>query len=279
MLKIYTASSWKNKRYPELVEMIRGWGHEVHDFRNPPEGTSGFQWEAIDKAWQTWSPEAYRRALSHPIAEAGYQSDKRGMDWADTCVLILPCGRSAHSEAGYMAGEGKAVFVLTQPGEEPELMYKLFDSPKTKSSRICVNIVDLKEKLEVHYGLRKMSEAAGTATPIPLKVTNGKAPPVTVPEMLRECANVYEQRAMIYGDNYKWFGKIMSAMFASGLTLQTADDWNRVGLLVQKVYKLTRYAQNFSDGGHDDSLVDDSVYSQMLREVDNEIKHLHEAML
>jgi nucleoside 2-deoxyribosyltransferase len=48
-----------------------------------------------------------------------------GMEWADACVLVLPCGRSAHLEAGWFAGKGKPVFVLTFDGEEPELMAKM----------------------------------------------------------------------------------------------------------------------------------------------------------
>ena len=31
------------------------------------------------------------------------------MQEADFCVLLLPCGRSAHSEAGWMKGNGKKV--------------------------------------------------------------------------------------------------------------------------------------------------------------------------
>ena len=49
------------------------------------------------------------------------------MEWADACVLVLPCGRSAHTEAGWMAGRGKKVVVYIPKMEEPELMYKLFD--------------------------------------------------------------------------------------------------------------------------------------------------------
>lgn len=46
---------------------------------------------------------------------------------ADTCVLVLPCGHSAHTEAGWMAGAGKRVVVYIPEMVEPELMYKLFD--------------------------------------------------------------------------------------------------------------------------------------------------------
>ena len=48
------------------------------------------------------------------------------MVWADVCILLLPCGRSAHSEAGWMQGAGKPTYVILIEKQEPELMYKLF---------------------------------------------------------------------------------------------------------------------------------------------------------
>ena len=50
------------------------------------------------------------------------------MKWADACVLLLPCGRSAHLELGWMAGTGKQTIVLMEVAEEPELMYGLCDT-------------------------------------------------------------------------------------------------------------------------------------------------------
>ena len=41
-------------------------------------------------------------------------------------MLVLPCGRSAHTEAGWMAGAGKRVVVYIPEMVESELMYKLF---------------------------------------------------------------------------------------------------------------------------------------------------------
>ena len=84
-----------------------------------------------------------REALSTPIANDGYRSDMDGMEWADACVLVLPCGRSAHLEAGWFAGQGKPVFVLTQDGEEPELMANM-------CTAICVDWYDLLETLDGH---------------------------------------------------------------------------------------------------------------------------------
>ena len=42
-------------------------------------------------------------------------------------VLVLPCGRSAHTEAGRFAGKGLKTIVYMPEKQEPKLMYKLFD--------------------------------------------------------------------------------------------------------------------------------------------------------
>jgi nucleoside 2-deoxyribosyltransferase len=127
--KIYVASSWRNPIQPAVVEFLRMVGHEVYDFRNPAPGNHGFAWSAIDPAWEGWTPERFRELLSHPTARAGFALDRDALDWCDTCVLVLPCGRSAHLEAGYACGQGKRViFMLSQDGFEPELMYRLGDA-------------------------------------------------------------------------------------------------------------------------------------------------------
>jgi hypothetical protein len=48
------------------------------------------------------------------------------LKWCDTCVLVLPCGRSAHLEAGWAAGAGKFTVGLLADGE-PDLMWKMLD--------------------------------------------------------------------------------------------------------------------------------------------------------
>lgn len=141
MTKIYVASSWRNRAQPEVVRTLRDAGHEVYDFRNPPHGKGGFAWSDIDPNWQAWTAAEYRAALDSPIARAGFASDFTGMMWADTCVLVLPSGRSAHLEAGWMAGRGKRTIVLTRDGEEPELMALL-------AERICISMDEVLRALE-----------------------------------------------------------------------------------------------------------------------------------
>ncbi|MCK5013645.1 MAG: hypothetical protein KAS66_07485 [Candidatus Omnitrophica bacterium] len=127
MMKIYVASSWRNYRQPNVVNNLRGAGHEVYDFRQPGEGDNGFHWSEIDIDWQNWTPEQYITNLSNPIAEDGYKKDYNAILWADACVLVMPCGRSAHLEAGYFVGANKKLIILIDDGE-PELMYKLADN-------------------------------------------------------------------------------------------------------------------------------------------------------
>ena len=127
MPRIYVASSWRNQYQPEVVAALRKAGHEVYDFRNPKDNPGGFHWADVDENWQEWQPEEYIRNLTHPVAEKGFKADLDAMLWADTCVLVLPCGRSAHTEAGWMAGAGKKVIVYIPEMQEAELMYKLFD--------------------------------------------------------------------------------------------------------------------------------------------------------
>ena len=69
----------------------------------------------------------YAEGLRHPLSERQFAADLKAMKKADVCVLVLPCGRSAHTEAGWMAGAGKQVIAFIPEMAEPELMYKLFD--------------------------------------------------------------------------------------------------------------------------------------------------------
>ena len=127
MASIYVASSWRNPYYPEVLNRLKAEGHDVYDFRNPPHGGSGFHWTDVDVNAPNLTFEQYAEGLHHPLAERQFEADLCALEHADTCVLVLPCGRSAHTEAGWMAGKGKRVIVFIPEMVDPELMYKLFD--------------------------------------------------------------------------------------------------------------------------------------------------------
>lgn len=137
--RIYLASSWRNPHQPWLVELLRQAGHQVYDFRNPPHST-GFSWPEIGLELPC-TAEDYRHALlTHPRAAQGFNADFAAMRWADVGLLVLPCGRSAHLELGWMAGAGKRTLILTQDGEEPELMALLAD-------QICISVDEVLAEL------------------------------------------------------------------------------------------------------------------------------------
>ncbi len=131
-MKIYVASSWRNEFFPEIVSRLRSEGYDVYDFRNPGDGSDGFRWSDVSADWLEWEPQRYRHELmNNPLCQRQFGNDERAMESCDACVLLLPSGRSAHTEAGWFAGKGRKVIVHIPIKQEPELMYRLFDAVTT----------------------------------------------------------------------------------------------------------------------------------------------------
>lgn len=128
-MKVYVASSWRNDYQPVVVNALCKAGYEVYDFKAPEWNDKGFHWSDIDGGWQGWNFERYIAALAHPLAKSGFKSDMDALEWADACILVLPCGSSAHLELGWAIGQGKRTAILHHPaqGIEPELMAKMVD--------------------------------------------------------------------------------------------------------------------------------------------------------
>lgn len=148
--RIYVASSWRNQSQPSVVSALREDGHEVYDFRN----TEGFGWSQIDPEWRDWSIDEYINLIQHhTFAQESFRLDKHALDWCDTCVLLLPSGKSAHLEAGYACGQGKDVIVFLSQEEEfePELMYLL-------ASGFVTNMRELRKKCHSYLCLQFKEE-------------------------------------------------------------------------------------------------------------------------
>jgi hypothetical protein len=135
---VYVASSWRNPIQVAVCAALRSARIDHYDFKHPRPGDDGFHWSDVMPSYQRGSGEnlladadEYIKALEHPVAEAGFASDMEAMTAADACVLVLPCGRSAHLELGWCAGQGKRTAILLDPDAHnmvtPELMYKLAD--------------------------------------------------------------------------------------------------------------------------------------------------------
>ncbi|HZY71324.1 MAG TPA: hypothetical protein VFF67_10165 [Thermoplasmata archaeon] len=142
-MRIYIASSWSNVVQPIVVQLLRDIGHEVYDFRHPAAGDDGFHWRQVGLEGTGVGRDELVRGLSHPLAEAGFEKDFGAMQRADVCVLVLPCGRSAHAEAGWFAGQGRPVHVVWPTEDRPDLMLKMFTA-------IHRNLQSLVEALDLH---------------------------------------------------------------------------------------------------------------------------------
>lgn len=136
-MKIYVASSWRNTYQPGVVERLTKEGFAVYDFKNPAPGNKGFSWSEIDPEWLSWSQDKFIEALKSPVAVEGFGHDMNALRDCDVCVLVLPCNRSAHLEAGFALGMGKPTIIYLPEPSEPELMYSMSTSVVSKLDDVC----------------------------------------------------------------------------------------------------------------------------------------------
>lgn len=143
---VYVASSWRCGMHPAVIATLKAAGIDAYDFRNPPGGT-GFGWQEVMPSFdidaQLVGDDDYLAGLEHPRAIEGFTADFDAMKRADTFVLVLPCGRSAHLELGWAVGAGKRTAILLDgPLVTPELMYRMVD-------HVSPGVMDLLEWLGV----------------------------------------------------------------------------------------------------------------------------------
>jgi len=130
-MRIYIASSWKNAEDVRwLADELRSRGHKVFDFTNHEHREDGLDTFVFGaKEWAEYSGESpdaieYKDFLTWEPTKRAFASDKAGIDWADCVIMLLPCGRSSHLEAGYAVGCGKPLYIFGDlPFGEFDAMY------------------------------------------------------------------------------------------------------------------------------------------------------------
>ena len=112
-MKVYIATSWRMENTAVLLaRRLREEGFEVDCFCENRAGRYVFRWpELVDKEEDLKNYDA-KSFIDDPRVRRAFKEDKKWLDWADVCVLLLPSGRSAHLEAGYAKGQGKKLYVL-----------------------------------------------------------------------------------------------------------------------------------------------------------------------
>jgi len=124
-MKIYIASSWKNETpAQELASLLRSWGHDVDCFCDASTGRYVFHFSEVGPLDQIDAISF----LQDYRAQKAFIEDKKHIDWADAVVMLHPCGKSSHLEAGYGKGSGKKLFMLgIFPKGEFDVMYGFAD--------------------------------------------------------------------------------------------------------------------------------------------------------
>jgi hypothetical protein len=107
-MRIYLASSWKNEKIvKEWSKFLKNHCHEVNTLCDNLTGRYIFNFSDIHGI------ECFDQidVLQNDKVKKAFAEDKKWLDWADVCLLILPAGKSAHLEAGYSKGCGKKLII------------------------------------------------------------------------------------------------------------------------------------------------------------------------
>jgi len=115
-MKIYLAASWRIKDVVlEMAELLRSNGHIVDAFCDEDNRVS-FNWsellEIMDNEGMNIAELDAKDMMKHWRVQEAFKEDKKYLDWSDAVVMLMPCGRSAHLEAGYAAGSGKKLYIV-----------------------------------------------------------------------------------------------------------------------------------------------------------------------
>lgn len=124
---IYLAGSWKaTGRLDTMRDLLRDHDHEVYDFREH----DAFHWSDVDPSIEKGAGQVmdtpaanFRQFLYTSPCAQGFARDMANLVLADTVLLVLPCGKSAHFELGYAFANQKKTIVWLTPLVQPELMY------------------------------------------------------------------------------------------------------------------------------------------------------------
>lgn len=118
MIRIYVAGSFKNRERIRIIgEALRCCGYHVYVFCDEHEPTYRLSQELRENYdMATLTPQAIE--TNKTLLTIGTLNFMQLIQ-CDVLVLVLPCGRSAHLEAGWMCGQQRPVYVIGPmvPGE------------------------------------------------------------------------------------------------------------------------------------------------------------------
>lgn len=141
-MDIYIASSWKNKEaVRNLAEFLRSKGFEVDDFTDDSRGRYVFHWMDVCADLDRINAKAF---MEDGRTKKACNEDIKLIKWCDVLIMLCPCGKSSHLEAGYAKGLGKKTYLFAPNGFPPgdfEVMYCLFNGLYSNIDKLHLELV------------------------------------------------------------------------------------------------------------------------------------------
>lgn len=138
-MKIYIASSWKNKHAVEMLTgLLRSEEHGEHKVLSFVENNNDEQGVATDVEW-----------YSTLMAERSFQFDMNACKTCDLVIYLSPAGTDAWAEVGVAWASNVPLYGLWAKGEPVGLMRKMMNEWFTTYSELLERVEELANALHL----------------------------------------------------------------------------------------------------------------------------------
>jgi len=119
-MRVYLIGSLRNPNVPTIAATLRAAGHEVFDDWH----SAGPEADDHMRDYLRARGQDYNTALRSYAVQHVFNFDKRHLDRSDVAVLVMPGGKSAHLELGYVAGSGgRGIILMDGEPERLDIMH------------------------------------------------------------------------------------------------------------------------------------------------------------
>lgn len=132
-MKLYLIGSLRNPEVPAVAADLRKLDIEVFDDWYAAGPDADDRWRDYERA----RGRTYLQALKGHAAFNVFSFDHLHLSRADAALLVLPAGKSAHLELGWMLGRGKTGYVLLDDPERWDVMYKFATKVFASREEMC----------------------------------------------------------------------------------------------------------------------------------------------
>lgn len=143
-MKIYIMGSLRNPEIPKFANRLSAEGFEVFAdwFAPGPNTDDYFRKYAKIRGW------SYKEALNSLAARQVFRFDLHHLETCHAAVMLMPAGKSAHLELGYLRGRETPAYILFD--REPkryDIMTQFASDIFFAESELVTELKTLEEKL------------------------------------------------------------------------------------------------------------------------------------